>query len=115
MEPVVVSIETEEGFGPQTPVGVPVGELLAMTRSAGDTRVTPQGSHMGIWECSPGKFKRMVPQAEYSYFLCGEGSFTPDGGAPVHFRAGDMIYFQANTQGVWDIKQTIRKAYLIIQ
>ncbi|WP_221831334.1 cupin domain-containing protein [Paracoccus yeei] len=33
--------------------------------------------------------------------MAGEGSFTPDGGARVAFRAGDSIWFDANTQGEW--------------
>lgn len=114
MKPIVVRIENDKDFGADVPVGAPLGELLAITRTANDQQVTASGSHMGVWECSPGRFKRMVPQAEYSYFLSGAGSFTPEGGEPVQFRAGDMIYFQPDTQGVWDIRQTIRKAYLII-
>ncbi|SDS23019.1 hypothetical protein SAMN05216198_1488 [Halopseudomonas litoralis] len=114
MEPIVVRAVNEDSFGAEVPVGAPLGNLLAITRTAGDQPVTASGTHMGVWECSPGQFERMVPQAEYSYFLSGEGCFTPEGSEPVQFCAGDMIYFQADTKGVWNIRQTVRKAYLII-
>ncbi|WP_225316340.1 cupin domain-containing protein, partial [Pseudomonas aeruginosa] len=37
----------------------------------------------GIWECTPGRFRRQVEQAEYSYIVSGEGRFTPDEGQAV--------------------------------
>uniref|UniRef100_UPI000666B36B cupin domain-containing protein n=1 Tax=Pseudomonas aeruginosa TaxID=287 RepID=UPI000666B36B len=58
-------------------------------------------------------FRRQVEQAEYSYIVSGEGRFTPDEGQAVEFRAGDALYFAAATQGTWDIRQTVRKTYLI--
>ncbi|HFL2789117.1 TPA: cupin domain-containing protein, partial [Pseudomonas aeruginosa] len=47
------------------------------------------------------------------YIVSGEGRFTPDEGQAVEFRAGDALYFAAATQGTWDIRQTVRKTYLI--
>lgn len=40
-----------------------------------------------------------VPQAEYSYFISGHGSFTPEGGDRIAFRAGDAICFTARIAG----------------
>lgn len=42
------------------------------------------------------------------------GSFTPDAGDPIHFQAGDALYFAANSLGTWDIRETVRKTYLIL-
>nr|WP_313533807.1 cupin domain-containing protein [Brucella anthropi] len=112
MSPVLIHIENESAFSEPVAVGAPVGEQIAFTRTAGNV-LTPAGN-AGIWECTPGRFRRQVAQAEYSYFIEGEGSFTPDDGKPVEFRAGDSIYFAANAQGEWDIRQTVRKAYLIL-
>ncbi|MNR69306.1 Cupin domain protein [compost metagenome] len=55
-----------------------------------------------------------MAEAEYSYVISGEGSFTPDDGETIEFRAGDVLYFTANTQGTWEIRQTLRKTYLIL-
>ncbi len=112
MNPVLIRIEDDGAFGAPAAVGAPTSAQVAMARTAGNTK-TPAGN-AGIWECTPGRFRRQVAQAEYSYFIEGEGSFTTDGGMPVEFRAGDSIYFAANTQGEWDIRKTVRKAYLIL-
>lgn len=112
--PIVIRGGDDAAFGPITPVGAPCGEPVAQTRTAGHRTVTPQGASAGIWECTPGCFRRQVAQAEYSYFISGAGSFTPDGGDSVEFSAGDSIYFEKNTQGEWNIRETVRKAYLII-
>lgn len=113
MNPTLIRIDDDSAFGPAAAVGAPTSMPPAMARTAGNT-ATPAGD-AGIWECSPGRFRRQVAQAEYSYIIAGEGSFTPDGGAPVDFRAGDSLWFDADTQGEWDIRQTVRKAYLILR
>ena len=114
MNPIVIRVQNDAAFGPAAPVGTPCGEPIAQTRTAGHQALTPQGTSAGVWECSPGRFRRQVPQAEFSYFISGEGSFTPEGGTPVSFGAGDAIYFAANTQGVWHVRKTVRKAYLLM-
>jgi uncharacterized cupin superfamily protein len=112
MSPILIRVENENAFSAPAPVGAPTSEQIAEVRVAANQE-TPAGN-AGIWECSPGRFRRQVAQAEYSYFISGEGSFTPDGGAPVVFRPGDSIYFAANTHGEWEIRETVRKAYLIL-
>ncbi|WP_136685636.1 cupin domain-containing protein [Falsirhodobacter xinxiangensis] len=111
MNPILIRA-TDADFTTPAAVGAPTGPQIAMTRTAGNT-ATPSGN-AGIWECSPGRFRRQVPQAEFSYFIAGSGSFTPDGGETVSFRTGDSIWFAPDTQGEWDIRETVRKAYLII-
>jgi uncharacterized cupin superfamily protein len=68
----------------------------------------------GLWECEPGKFARSVAQAEVMHILRGAGTFTPAGGTPLEFRAGDTLFFPQNTTGAWDVKETIRKLYVIL-
>jgi uncharacterized cupin superfamily protein len=114
MNPVLIRLETETAFAPATPVGASLGEPVAQARTALHRELPAEGASTGIWECTPGRFRRQIAQAEYSYFICGEGSFTPDGGETVEFRAGDAIYFAADSQGTWDIRQTVRKTYLIL-
>ncbi|GAB7406596.1 cupin domain-containing protein [Enterobacter hormaechei] len=98
-------------LGAASPVAVPLGEPVAQTRAYAVERTDQVET--GIWECTPGRFRRQVEQAEYSYIVSGEGRFTPDEGQAVEFRAGDALYFAAATQGTWDIRQTVRKTYLI--
>lgn len=108
---VLIRVENENAFSDPSPVGVPTSEEVAAVRIAAHQKI-PVGNS-GVWECTPGRFRRGVAEAEYSYFISGDGSFTVDGGERVEFRAGDAIYFPANTQGEWEIRQTVRKAYVI--
>jgi len=70
-------------------------------------------AQIGIWECTPGQMRRSVVQREFSHILAGSATFTPDGGAPVELGPGDAVLFPAMCQGTWDIKQTVRKTFVI--
>jgi len=113
MNPIVIPAVSESQFGNPTPVGAPVGEPVANARLAGEQRLPGVAAETGIWECTPGSFRRGVKEAEYSFIICGEGSFTPDGGEPLEFRAGDTLCFPPDSQGTWEIRRTVRKSYVI--
>jgi uncharacterized protein len=68
----------------------------------------------GIFECSPGTYRRSVKQAEVMHFIKGSGTFTPDGEETIHFAAGDTLFFEASTEGLWNIDETLRKIYVIL-
>ena len=111
MSPILIRVENESAFSGPVAVGTPTSEQVAMVRIAAHREI-PVGTS-GVWECTPGRFRRALAEAEYSCFISGHGSFRVDGGEKVEFRAGDSIYFAANTQGEWDILETVRKAYVI--
>ncbi len=67
----------------------------------------------GIFECSAGTYRRSVKQAEVMHFLAGRGRFTPDGEDTIHFAGGDTLFFEANTEGLWEVEETMRKEYVI--
>jgi hypothetical protein len=69
---------------------------------------------MGIWECSPGRWQRTIMQEEFAHFLTGSATFIPTDGDPIEIKAGDSIWFPKNTGGVWDIKEDVRKVYVVI-
>jgi uncharacterized cupin superfamily protein len=74
---------------------------------AGDNR-------SGLWECTPGRFERQLANAEVMHILSGACTFTPAGGTPREIRAGDTLFFPVNTVGVWDIRETLRKVYVVM-
>lgn len=113
MSPIVIAAPNASDFSEEQPVGLPVGEPVAHAATAHHTVINEKVS-TGIWKCSPGSFRRQIMQAEYSYFIEGEGVFTPDEGEPVAFKAGDAIYFHPNTEGTWLITSTVRKGYIIL-
>ncbi|WP_175717030.1 cupin domain-containing protein [Burkholderia anthina] len=67
----------------------------------------------GVFDCTPGIYRRGVAQAEVMHFVAGSGSFTEDGKDTIHFRAGDTLFFEADTKGTWQIDEAIRKIYVI--
>ncbi|CDF82287.1 Conserved hypothetical protein [Pseudomonas knackmussii B13] len=99
-------------LGAPSPVGVPVGEPIPHTRVAEVER--PDQVDTGVWECSPGRFRRQIVQQEFCHFIAGRGTFTPDGGEPIAFQAGDAFLLPENSIGVWDIQETVRKTFAII-
>jgi len=77
------------------PVAVPLGEPVAVASTLSVER--NDGVETGIWECTPGR--------------C---TFTPDNGETLHIQAGDALMLPANSTGIWDIQETVRKTYVLI-
>ncbi|MFV3402688.1 MULTISPECIES: cupin domain-containing protein [Pseudomonas] len=113
MQPVVIKAVTDAQFSDALAVAKPVGDGLAHTRTAGQYDLPGVEASTGIWECTPGSFRRALKQAEYSYIISGEGSFTPDGGQPLEFCAGDTLCFPEDCQGTWVVRRTLRKSYVV--
>ena len=69
---------------------------------------------MGIWQCSPGRWRRTIMQEEFAHFLSGSARFIPDSGEAIDIQAGDTIWFPKDSRGVWEIGENVRKVYVII-
>lgn len=113
MNTIIFNIEDDAQFTAFTPVVAPLGEPVSLTRTALD--VETDQALMGIWECTPGTWRRQVLQAEYSYFIAGSGRFLHDNGEVIHFQAGDGVYFPAGSTGTWEIEDLVRKSYVIFK
>ncbi|MEX6502260.1 cupin domain-containing protein [Pseudomonas zhanjiangensis] len=94
------------------PVAVPLSQPPAVTRVTAVER--SDGVETGIWECSPGRWRRQILQQEFCHFISGRCTFIPDEGEPLEIEAGDAVLFPANTSGIWDIQETLRKSYVLI-
>lgn len=110
---VVVRQAESTILGIPAPAKLPVGELIAQQSTAQDQTSESIGASIGVWESSPGKFKRHIANREFSHIVKGWCIFTPEGGEPVELRTGDAVLFPANCEGVWDIKEDFRKTYCI--
>lgn len=97
-----------------SPVSRPIGEPVSIMRSRVAFKSSTDATSTGVWECSPGKWRRQVAEAEFSTFLSGRCTFTPDGGQAIVLEAGDSVYFHPNMNGEWNIIETVRKAYVIL-
>lgn len=95
-------------------VGQPLSEPPCRLRGAKMVAPVANAPQIGVWECSPGRYRRQIRSAETMHVISGKATFTPDGGEPVPLRAGDVFFFGESTEGVWDIITPLRKVYVLI-
>ena len=112
MHPVLIRDATRIGLKEVGPVGVPVGQPVAQLKCSEAVSLPDKQVEVGVWECTAGVWRRQVKQAELCHFVAGHCIFTPEGGQPMEIRAGDAVFFPPDSQGVWDVKETIRKTYV---
>lgn len=96
------------------PVGIPLSEPACQLQGIKKQIPGKEATDTGIWECTPGRFRRQIEAGEVMHILAGRCTFTPDGGAPIEIAAGDTLFLSPNTVGVWDIQQTVRKVYVLL-
>jgi uncharacterized cupin superfamily protein len=95
-------------------VEIPLTEPPAQLRGE-RYEVRQKGARMfGVWECSPGRWRRTIMEEEFAHFVSGSARFVPDEGEPIEIRAGDTIWFPPNSCGVWEITEDVRKVYIIV-
>jgi hypothetical protein len=92
------------------PAKVPVGDLIAQIRG----NEHGKQDRVGVWECTPGNWRRQVMEREFAHFVSGRARFVPDNGEPFDICAGDAVWFPADTTGTWEIAETLRKTYVIV-
>jgi uncharacterized cupin superfamily protein len=113
---VIAQSATTPGLQNNGPVPVPLSSP-ACTTSGIDVQVPGRpDAATGLWECTPGRFQRQVASGEVMHILAGAGRFEPEapGQPTVEFRAGDTLVFPPETFGVWDIRETVRKVYVMV-
>jgi len=111
-QPLKIPDEKLDQLGPvKVPLSAPAARLIGHRY----IDEAPGIDSMGIWECSPGRWRRTIMQEEIAHFLKGRAIFTPEGGEPVEIVAGDTVWFPKNSRGVWDIVEDSRKVYVVIE
>ena len=69
---------------------------------------------MGTWQSTPGTWRIDYDSWEYCHFLEGYSIITPDGGEPIHLKAGDVFIVPPGTKGTWEVVETVRKYYVFV-
>lgn len=64
----------------------------------------------GVWHCTPGTFYLDHPDESVA-FIEGRATVTPEGGEPVELTAGDTGFFPNGTRVLWEVHETVRKAF----
>jgi uncharacterized cupin superfamily protein len=100
-----------EDWGPiKVHVAGPIAQLSGVKLEVDEAN----GTETGIWECTPGTWRRQVTQSESCTFIKGRAIFHADSGEKVDIRPGTAIFFPANTTGIWEVKETLRKVYMTV-
>ena len=112
MLPVLIANSVRLQLPDAGPVGLPIGQAVVQLKCLVAVDDKDKGIEAGVWEASPGSWRRTIVKAELSHFIAGRCTFTPDDGAPLEIKAGDAVYFPANSLGVWNVDETVRKTYV---
>jgi uncharacterized protein len=94
-------------------VGQPLSEPPCQLRGKKLVLPIENAPEMGVWECTPGRYRRQIRSAESMHVISGSATFTPDEGEPVALHAGDVYFFPPETLGVWDVHSVFRKLYVL--
>ncbi|MDZ4737776.1 MAG: cupin domain-containing protein [Rhodospirillaceae bacterium] len=98
------------------PVGLPQGEPVSRLSGKIIEMSADEDIESGVWQCTPGRWRRQVKKAEFCHFLKGRCSFTPDdGGATIEIATGDSLFFPPFSEGIWDVKETVRKVFIVFE
>jgi len=58
-----------------------------------------------VFSNARGNVPALGQAGEVMHFLAGRGRFTPDGEDTIHFAGGDTLFFEANTEGLWEVEE----------
>jgi uncharacterized cupin superfamily protein len=71
-------------------------------------------TEVGVWECTPGRFPVTRDGSHsFMYVLSGRASIYGSGGDVHELRPGTVMVEPDRWTGEWEIKETIRKVYVI--
>ncbi|MBY0564235.1 MAG: cupin domain-containing protein [Hyphomonadaceae bacterium] len=71
------------------------------------------GTYAGEWAADVGAWRVQYDEWEFCHVLEGACDFTPDGGAPTRFAAGDSFVIEPGFVGVWRVIAPMRKRFVV--
>jgi uncharacterized cupin superfamily protein len=101
--------------GELEPLGPRAGADDGDPQTSGITFFSGHGVEVGVWECTPGGWAIVDrPTTETMLLLGGTARITPAGGEPVELEEGDVFVLPKGWSGRWDVLETVRKLYVIV-
>lgn len=72
--------------------------------------------YSGVWECAP-TYEDIAayPVAELMTIISGKITLTHKHGTKEHLGTGDSFYIAKGTPVIWEITETLRKIYMIVE
>jgi len=68
----------------------------------------------GVWESTPGKWRAFTDRDEFCYIIEGHVVLTNEEGQAQTFRTGDAFLIPNGFRGTWEVVETTRKHYVIL-
>ncbi len=97
------------------PAGPRVGADSGDPQMAATVFFSGHGVEVGVWECTAGGWAIVDrPTTETMMLLRGTATITPAQGAPVSLSEGDVFVLPKGWSGRWDIAETVRKFYVLV-
>lgn len=73
----------------------------------------PRRAESGVWVCTPGTWRCELKSDEFCHFLAGHGLYKHDDGDVIEIEPDTVAFFPAGWKGICEIRDTVRKAFLI--
>jgi len=68
---------------------------------------------IGIWVCTPGRWKLRVPRDEFCYFVAGRATAVSDSDEVVEVGPGTAVMYPGGWSGTCTVHETIRNSYML--
>ncbi len=94
-------------------VAKPIGEPVSRESGLILFQNEDKSSEMGLWQCSPGRWRCEVENDEFFYVLAGRAVYTEDDGTVTEIGAGMACAFPSGWKGACEVIETVRKVYMV--
>lgn len=67
----------------------------------------------GLWVCTPGSWRLILPGDELCFFLAGRATYTEHNGEQIDVGPGTVVHFPSGWTGRCDVRDTMRNTYML--
>lgn len=67
----------------------------------------------GVWECTPGSWRLVLPRDELCHFTQGRAVYRRDDGETIEVGPGTVVHFREGWTGEVEVFETIRSVYML--
>jgi uncharacterized cupin superfamily protein len=67
----------------------------------------------GVWICTPGTWRLVLPRDELCYFVAGRATYSRDDGEVVEVTPGTVAHFREGWSGTVEVHETTRSIYMM--
>ncbi len=107
----------ETGMGPSDLVAAAAFTTADRTETIHSVCDAPDRNDLsvGVWECAPCREEiDAYPCDEMMHVLSGSVTLTDKDGAAQTFTTGDTFFISKGTPCIWEITETLRKFYMLV-